>query len=307
VVLAACGEGKATKPTAGHPSPNGSGSGSAFVAHCGTDLAPKRDLDPSPMCLVPAGEFTMGTPVEAEFPQDGPARRVRISKDFYIDQYEVTVGQFAKFLRSGPKECTKENYYCFHGMVIDYIDTKTANFEVEAGKERFPVGVGLDGAEAYCKWAGKRLPTEAEWEYAARHDPATGADRIYPWGDNYRAGITNVFGAIEPNQGRAAAVGSFRDDRSAIGAFDMGGNLNEWVSDCFSLDFTCPSPCTDPLRRSNCERVCSEGTSVECSTARQVRGGDYLLKKAQSFESKRRISTDANSSFDGIRCARDRS
>lgn len=253
------------------------------------------------MCWVPAGEFVMGTPVEPERPEDGPARRVRISHGFYIDQYEVTNAQFANFLRdSGQVLCTKQNNYCIGGYPIDPIKKTADGFEVLSGMDRHPANVRFAAAEAYCKWAGKRLPTEAEWEFAARHDPKTGVDRIYPWGDKYRAGITNQFGSVEPSRGRFVAVGSFKDDRTAVGTFDMGGNASEWVADCFSLDFTCASPCTDPLRTTNCKRACSEGSTIECEPAFQSRGGS-ILDQGKLLAAKLRNQTFSDIS-DGLRC-----
>lgn len=240
----------------------------------------------------------MGTPVDPAQPNDGPARRTRISKSFLIDQYETTNEQYAGFLRAGGPGCTKENYYCFPGMQVE-VDINAGDFPVRPGTEKLPVRVTLDGARAYCEWVGKRLPTEAEWELAARHDPASGTDRTYPWGNDYRAGVTNIWEAIEPKRGRMAPVGTFKDDVSPIGAVDMGGNSREWVADCFSTNF-CTDACVDPLVTTGCTTICTEGSVRECSQAAQERGGN-LISKVRFLASKRRFETFPDSGS-GVRC-----
>lgn len=153
-----------------------------FQVRCDIGHAPRPDRDAADMCSVPAGEFEMGRPIEADRPQDGPLRRVEITHSFWIDRYEVTHEQFARFLREGSPACTAANHFCHGGYPADPIDIKSGGFQVKAGMEHMPVAADFGGATAYCAWAGKRLPSEAEWEYAARHDPKSGADRTYPWG-----------------------------------------------------------------------------------------------------------------------------
>jgi formylglycine-generating enzyme required for sulfatase activity len=245
-----------------------------FAVRCGTDHVPRKDRDPTAMCWVPAGEFVMGTPVDPKRPDDGPARRVRISHDFYIDEYEVTNAQFARFLEArGNDQCGKNP--CESSDRFGPIVHRGKKFDVVDGKARLPASTSFEGAQAYCAWAGKRLPTEAEWEFAARHDPRTGIDHTYPWGDTFRVGVTNCIGAFDPQRGKVMAVGSFPSDRSSTGAYDMGGNVSEWVADCYSVDFSCSTdPCIDPLRTTDCKPFCSEGDGVECEPGRQLRGGD---------------------------------
>jgi formylglycine-generating enzyme required for sulfatase activity len=230
------------------------------------------------MCWVPRGTFMMGTPFDASQPKDGPARRVRISHGYYLDQYEVTIGQFAKFLReTSGAPCTNANNYC--GTTYAYFDepfdARNA-FTVRPGMERLPIVASLAGAEAYCNWVGKRLPSGAEWEYAARHDPATNVDHTYPWGDDVRAHPPEATrNDASPSVYRS--VGAVPGDRSPVGAYDMGGNATEWVADCFTMNHSCAEPCTDPVWTTHCEQICSEGSVIECERGQEFRGGDTLF------------------------------
>jgi formylglycine-generating enzyme required for sulfatase activity len=290
VLLAACADG-----TRKAPAPTGSnGSAKRYEPSCSDSYAPNPERDKGPMCSVPAGELTMGMSAGSNNSQ----RRVRISKPFYIDQYEVTNAQYLAFLRAGGHACGKAERFCFAGSSHRGYDLK--NLTLEPGYDKLPADVMLAGAEAYCAWAGKRLPTEAEWELAARLDPATGTARIYPWGDTYKAGIANQFGTIEPKRGKLAAVGSFPEDRSAIGAFDLGGNAGEWVADCFTREPRCADTCIDPLVTTDCEQVCDAGDTNECFRAHVVRGAHMMSKAATASA---RIKTYPESSH-GIRCVR---
>ncbi len=249
---------------------------STFAVRCGTEHLPFPDRDGSPMCEVPAGEMMLGS-VPHDLPNDEAPHHVRLSHPFRIDRFEVTWEQFARFLtESGQTTCTSTNDYCTAWESRAPIELDHGVLRVPAKMARLPAEAFFDAATAYCVWAGKRLPSEAEWEYAARHDPAMGVDHIYPWGDEYRAGIANGFGVIEKDRGIYAAVGTFKGDRSAIGANDMGGNVSEWVADCFREDHGCPEPCTDPLVTTGCTRDCSPG-GIDCETIHILRGGDAEL------------------------------
>jgi len=257
------------------------------------------------MCYVPSGEFEMGqikgppSDRTKEFSQYKP-HRVRLTRSFWIDRYEVTNEQFARFLRDGDPACSKAINYCLSGWGPDSaIDIRQTNFPVRPSMERLPVEADFAGASAYCAWAGKRLPTEAEWEYAARHDPRTGDDRTYPWGNEYQRGITNHVGMIQPERGVLAAVGTFERDRSAIGANDMGGNADEWVADCYHTDARCTSPCVDPLVISGCKTLCTE-SNAECAPGRTLRGGS-VVSESSELASRLRSAT-LPFAHDGIRC-----
>lgn len=148
---------------------------------------------PPGMVLVPAGTFKRGNEDPDAPPDEGPLRDAFLPA-FYIDTYEVTQEDYKAY---DPSHC------------------------VPAGKERYPMtGLSLNEARAYAAAVGKRLPTAAEWEKAAR-----GTDgRAYPWGDTYHAEFANLGG--KPG---LVAVGSFPQGKSPYGALDMTGNAWEWV------------------------------------------------------------------------------
>lgn len=173
-----------------------------------------QDRPPERMAYIPAGEFEMGS-----LESDGrvgmtigvdelPRRKVYV-REFYIDQYEVTNSEFWDFLTK-----TKSAYRPSHW------EEKGTFFN---GEENHPV-VDVDwmDADSYCKWVGKRLPTEVEWEKAAR-----GTDgRIWPWGNDYEGIKANT---QRSGRGWTAPVGSYPEDVSPYGVYDMAGNVREWV------------------------------------------------------------------------------
>jgi len=169
--------------------------------------------DGSIMILIPAGSFNMGNTNE---PDETPERRVSVPS-FYIDTYEVTHEQYANFLMATGRRAP-----------LDWSDGK-----MPAGLAKHPVvNVTWHDAAAYATWAGKRLPTEAEWEKACRGSEG----RIYPWGDS-AAGKKAASGAEARDkshpEGRTFRVGSFPDDVSPYGVMDMAGNAWEWTGDWY--------------------------------------------------------------------------
>jgi len=182
-----------------------------------------QSQEPS-MVLVPAGEFTMGSATgDAD---ERPAHQVYLDS-FLIDRYEVTVEQYAAFLQetgtSSPSDWRMMNQL--------------------SNKKRPVSNVDWADAAAYCKWAGKRLPTEAEWEKAAR-----GTDgRLYPWGNEPPTPRHANYGqAGSGNNGALAPVGSFEEGKSPYGVYDMAGNVWEWVSDWYSQDYYKTGPLRNP-------------------------------------------------------------
>jgi formylglycine-generating enzyme required for sulfatase activity len=245
----------------------------------------------------------MGAPFDEAHPEDGKPRRVRITRGFYLDQFEVTVAQFARFLRSHGNRCGEAD--CFNNAYEPPIDISNERFEVRPGTETLPMAhVAFRVAVAFCEWAGKRLPTEAEWELAARHDPVSKQDRLYPWGDTYRDGVTNC-ARDECNDGYPleAPVGAFREDRSPIGAYDMGGNAYEWVNDCYRKNVECGDPCVDPSITDHCDQICEDRRGKQvCWEGFLVRGGSTATP-ITSLRASARTSSPAEAGG-GIRCVR---
>lgn len=150
---------------------------------------------------------------------DRPAHRVSLS-GYYIGKYEVTWRQFRKFA-SEHRELD---------LPADAHIVEVGSVRLQAGDDCPVFGVGWAQAEAYCKWAGLRLPTEAEWELAARgREPGN----VYPWGEEQPApGQSNLYGSLD-GYAFVSPVGAFPRDRSPWGCQDMAGNVSEWVFDRF--------------------------------------------------------------------------
>ncbi|MFQ6015756.1 MAG: formylglycine-generating enzyme family protein [Anaerolineae bacterium] len=164
------------------------------------------------MIEIPAGPFIMGSNIGD--PDEGPAHEVDLPA-FEIDKFEVTNADFAKFVEA-----------------TDYVtDAEKAGQKIwrdyAAGKENHPVvKVTWNDAVAYCQWLGKRLPTEAEWEKAAR-----GTDeRVFPWGNEWDPQKANVKAT---GLRGTAAVGSFGAGASPYGVEDIAGNVWEWTADWY--------------------------------------------------------------------------
>ncbi|MCG3210675.1 MAG: Hercynine oxygenase [Anaerolineae bacterium] len=186
---------------------------------------PIADDSGSPMVLVPAGPFTMGSNRGQQ--NERPVHQVDLAA-FYIDQYEVTNAQFVEFLNQ--KEIQEEDGFSYLPGLDEYSDIYLdgATWKIVEGGEDYPVNtVSFSGANAYCQWRGARLPTEAEWEKAAR-----GTDeRTYPWGEAITCNVANFFGSPDggPCQDYTARVGSYPNGISPYGAYDMVGNVWEYV------------------------------------------------------------------------------
>jgi formylglycine-generating enzyme required for sulfatase activity len=174
---------------------------------------PTEGIAEMPLVSVPAGQFTMGN--DAGDDDEKPAHTVFLDA-FEMDQFEVTNEQFRAFV--------EETGYVSEAEQAG----ESFSWRTFAGdKPKHPVVlVTWNDAVAYCEWQGKRLPTEAEWEKAAR-----GPDGfIYPWGNEWMEDKANT---EESGYRGTTIVGSFPDGASPYGAMDMAGNVSEWTSDWY--------------------------------------------------------------------------
>lgn len=196
--------------------------------------------DGAPMVWVPAGAFTMGS--EQGDDDEQPIHRV-VLDSFYLDTFEVTNGRFAKFVTAIQSE-----------PPWGFADQETPVVHAEQ-----PVRwVNWMEALGYCLWAGKRLPTEAEWEKAARGTEG----RVYPWGNDPPTAAHAVFGLTEGAE-TVAPIGNRNLGQSPYGVHDLAGNLYEWVTDWYDEEFYTRPPTRNP-------RGPGEGT------AKVQRGGSYI-------------------------------
>ena len=227
--------------------------------------------DRASMVLIPAGQFTMGR--DDTVPDEQPTHRVSLDA-FYIDRYEVTVAHYAKFLESEDSEPP----FLWQEARRGHNDEKPV------------LGVDWHDAAAYCRWVGKRLSTEAEWEKAAR-----GPDgRIYPWGNDPPTHDHANFGH-EKTKGYAAlaTVGSFEMGKSPYGVYDLAGNIWEWVADRYDEHYYQHSPEQNP-----------RGPTT--GPLRALRGGAWNSAPTVLASANRNANVpSARRSDVGFRCAQD--
>jgi formylglycine-generating enzyme required for sulfatase activity len=181
------------------------------------------------MVLVPAGPFTMGS--NRGLQNEQPVHQVDLEA-FYIDQYEVTNARFVEFLNQ--QNIRDENMLSYLSELDEFADIYLdgTRWNVVEGLENYPVNIAnWTWANAYCRWRGGRLPTEAEWEKAAR-----GTDeRTYPWGEAITCNVANYFGAPDGSacQDYTTPVGSYPNGISPYGVHDMVGNVWEFVQSSY--------------------------------------------------------------------------
>ncbi len=201
--------------------------------------SPSSDA-PAGMLLIPGGEFIMGTDSEQVNPDQRPAHTVDLDA-FYIDQHEVTNAQYEEFILAGgyknKKFWTQEGWDFIQKHQIE-APLKYGQNSVSTEPDQPVIGVSWYEAVAYATWAGKRLPTEAEWEKAAR-----GTDqRIYPWGNEMDFSKLNYF----PHVTKILAIGSFPQGASPYGVMDMAGSLGEWTADWYGEVYYAQIPGKNP-------------------------------------------------------------
>jgi formylglycine-generating enzyme len=175
--------------------------------------------DEAELVLIPAGEFTMGHNSGYD---TLPVRRVNLPA-FYIDKYEVTNKRYKRFIDAT-------------GYKVPWSqDPAVAAYVWDWQKRMYPEGKGddpvvlvsWDDAKAFCTWAGKRIPTEAEWEKATRGPKG----KPYPWGNEWAKGKANT---AESGLKQTAPMGNFKEDVSEYGVHDLAGNVSEWVEEWFA-------------------------------------------------------------------------
>ena len=173
-------------------------------------------------------------PTEAEYAARGVRGLLCVLLDsFMVDRYEVTNEQFAHFLNAQAKHFENEQAWIHLDSEYTKIEQLASDYQVQDGMQVYPVtNVTWYGAAAYCEWVGGRLPTEAEWEYAARGVQGL----LYPWGNTYDCAKTNMATDCDAYMS-FAPVGSFPADESWCGGLDLMGNVREWVNDWYADDY----------------------------------------------------------------------
>lgn len=233
------------------------------------------------MAFIPEGEFIMGS----ESPKDGrpgydygvdeePRHKVYL-KAFHIDRYEVTIGEFKEYLKA-----TKKTWLGDQNFPDEFPPEVAFN---PAEKDRYPVNyIDWYEADAYCRWRGKRLPAEAEWEKAARG----GDGRVWPSGSQFDVHDANV---RETGNTGTTPVGSYPNDKSPFGLYDVVGNLSEWTS-----SYYLPYP----------DNKYNDGRYT--TNAYVLKGGNFLLDAKDGRPAVRSLAYPGYSHrMYGIRCAKD--
>lgn len=230
----------------------------------------------SAVVQVPAGNFMMGSMVgDAD---EAPVHEVYIP-EFYIDTYEVTVARYKRCVDAGGCDVPK------------YANNELASYNYGAmGREMHPInGVTWGQAKTLCEWEGKRLPTEAEWEKAARGTSAL----EYPWGSDSATCSFAVlyFNGYGCGVGSTWEVGSKPNGESPYGAHDMAGNLWEWTADWYAEDYYSSSPRQNP-------------TGPSQGVKRVIRGGGWSSshENLRAADRGARAPNEAYNTF-GFRCA----
>ncbi|MFZ4986095.1 MAG: serine/threonine protein kinase [Blastocatellia bacterium] len=221
---------------------------------------------PEKMILIAGGRFRQGN--ELSRGSDSPTVEVEVD-DFYLDETEVTNEQYKRFLDANPQRPAPAGW------------TNGQSGRVfPPGEAGVPVtGVSWEDASAFARWAGKRLPTESEWEFAAR---SRGKYLLYPWGDNWSDNAAN---ALEVRRD-PSAVDGFPNDRTEQGVLGMVGNVSEWVSDLH-------------LRYDNRQPV-----FPKCPDCRVIRGGNFKSSKPGECAGTTRLSDHSTLPADSLERAK---
>jgi len=256
---------------------------SGMIKTC--NLLPATCDGPEDMILIPAGEFIMGSDEED---REGKATEIGSRKPWYLDEHpRHKVALAAYFIDR--YEVTNAQYKKFVGVSQRRPPPGWEGGSYPSGQDSYPV-VGLNWYEAqdYCRWAGKRIPAEEEWEKAAR-----GTDgRIWPWGNEFsgKRGNTGPSGIGGPRP-----VGSFEGDRSPYGVYDLAGNVMEWTASWYQ-----PYPGSGYSSQEFGEQFkVVRGDSWG-------EGGHYYLPHFSRASFRLNVSPEERYDFIGFRCVKDR-
>ena len=286
------------------------------------------DRRPKGMAYIPGGIFLMGTEDRAAFPADGegPKREVDLSP-FFIDEAAVTNAEFGRFVRATRYRTEAERYgwsFVFHLFLSRMIKREVTEavaeapwwWKVDGASWRRPNGPGSgigrlmdhpvvhvswNDAMAYCRWAGKRLPSEAEWEMAARGGLA---GMTYPWGNELTPDgrhMCNIWQGDFPDSntsedGFVGTAPAMHFDPNGFGLYNVAGNVWEWQADWFSPTFHRDGPRVNPAGPTS-------------GASRVIRGGSYLCH--HSYCNRYRVAArsantpDSSTGNMGFRCAAD--
>ena len=261
------------------------------------ESTPVNTLVHDEMARIPAGEFQMGSNDSNRKAYEKPVHTVYIDA-FYIDKYPVTNAQYKKFVDANPqwgKPQWFKNRISRRYHDGDYLRHWTEN-NYPKGKANYPVNwVSWYAAMAYAHWAGKRLPTEAEWEKAARGGLM---DQKYPWGNSIDANKAN-FGR---NVGETTPVGKYPANN--YGLYDMAGNVFQWCLDKWDNGFYTSAPYNNPVSDGSIVSIIDNFT--ESKGLRVVRGGSWYSPMSDLQVANRNTEAPKlTTSIIGFRCVMD--
>jgi formylglycine-generating enzyme required for sulfatase activity len=227
----------------------------------------------TPMVEIPAGEFTMGLDGMQALEDERPKHQVWLPV-FFMDLHEVTTAQYAAFLAATNRD----------------VPWQWNTVDLAQHRDRPVIGVDWSDADAYCRWKGKRLPTEAEWEKSAR-----GMDgRLYPWGNhvpskdlaNFALGARFTYSQV------LMPVQSYEPGKSPYGLYQMAGNVWEWVQDWYGAHYYKVSPEQNP-------------PGPEQGQFKVLRGGSWSdLPKYLLTYGRFKLPPETRNSYTGFRCAK---
>ncbi|GAK53500.1 hypothetical protein U14_04765 [Candidatus Moduliflexus flocculans] len=256
-------------------------SGAAASSEPAAGATQVRETDGATMVYVPSGEFLMGSPMLGGNSNEWPQHIVYLN-GFWIDRTEVTNRQFETFVQATGYRTKAEregSSYVRVGLSLvggirlvkgaDWRHPEGPGSSI-AGRENEPmIQTAWEDAQAYCEWAGTRLPTEAEWEKAA----CGVDDRRYPWGNeepNCHYAVMQDSRGVGCGQGwKPWPVGSKPAGTSPYGALDMAGNANEYVADWYNEQYYASSPVSSPPAQKGPRPGAKESGPAEVRTARR--------------------------------------